>query len=132
MDTNSVYGDQRSVSHVYADNGTFEITRTATDGDGTYAFVGPFKVSVHNSAPIINELIVPRPRLSVNGRLDPLTPAIGVEKVRDHLRPLYGKYGKEADCRIDLFEAAHVELPRMRKLILEWMDRYLTTSGSAG
>ena len=73
----------------------------------------------------INELIVPRPRLSVNGRRDPLTPPLGVEKIRDHLIPLYRQYGRESDCRIELFDSAHVELPEMRKLILEWMDRYL-------
>ncbi|HYM78800.1 MAG TPA: alpha/beta hydrolase family protein [Candidatus Dormibacteraeota bacterium] len=71
----------------------------------------------------INELIVPRARLSVNGRRDPLTPPAGVEKVRDHLMPLYRKYGKEADCRVELFDCAHVELPEMRKIILEWMGR---------
>jgi hypothetical protein len=54
-----------------------------------------------------------------------LTPPAGVEKVRDYLQPLYGKYGKEADCRIELFDCPHVELPEMRKLILEWLDRYL-------
>jgi len=73
----------------------------------------------------INELIVPRAHLSVNGRLDELTPPKGVEKIRDYLMPLYRKYGKEADCRIELFECAHVELPEMRKLILEWTDRHL-------
>jgi Abhydrolase family len=76
----------------------------------------------------INELIVPRARLSVNGRRDPLTPAAGVEKVRDHLMPLYRKYGKESDCRIELFDCEHVELPEMRKLILEWMDRELVAT----
>jgi hypothetical protein len=50
-----------------------------------------------------------------------------VEKVRDHLLPLYRKYGKESDCRIELFDCAHVELPEMRKLILECMDRELVT-----
>jgi alpha/beta hydrolase family protein len=73
----------------------------------------------------INELIVPRARLSVNGRQDPLTPPAGVEKVRDRLLPLYRRYGKEADCRIELFDCAHVELPEMRMRILEWMDRCL-------
>lgn len=73
----------------------------------------------------INELIVPRPHLSVNGRKDPLTPPLGVEKIRDRLRPLYQKYGKAEDCRIDLFDCAHTELPEMRKLILEWMDAKL-------
>ena len=76
----------------------------------------------------INELIVPRAHLSVNGRRDPLTPAAGVEKIRDYLMPLYAKYGKEADCRVELFDCAHVELPEMRKLILEWMDRELVGS----
>ncbi len=73
----------------------------------------------------INELIVPRPRLSVDGRKDPLTPPAGVDKIRDALLPLYKKYGRESDCHIELFDAAHVELPEMRKLILEWLERYL-------
>ena len=37
----------------------------------------------------INELIVPRAHLSVNGRRDELTPPAGVEQVRDKLLPLY-------------------------------------------
>lgn len=73
----------------------------------------------------INELIVPRVHLSVNGKRDPLTPPAGVEKIRDRLMPLYQKFGKETDFRIELFDCAHVELPEMRKLILEWMDRQL-------
>ena len=47
----------------------------------------------------------------------------GVEKIREHLLPLYREHGRESDCRIDLFDCEHVELPEMRKLILEWMDR---------
>jgi len=66
--------------------------------------------------------------LSVNGRRDDLTPPAGVTKVRDHLRPLYRAYGAEADCRIELFDCGHVELPEMRQLILEWMDKYLVAS----
>jgi len=73
----------------------------------------------------INALIVPRPHLSVNGRQDPLTPPAGVEKIRDYLLPLYRKYGKESDCHIELFDCAHVELPEMRTLVLEWMDHFL-------
>jgi hypothetical protein len=73
----------------------------------------------------INELIVPRAHLSVNGRLDPLTPPAGVEKIRDYLLPRYRAHGNEKDCWIELFDCAHVELPEMRTLILEWMDRHL-------
>lgn len=73
----------------------------------------------------INELIVPRPRLSLNGREDGLTPPRGVEKVRDHLLPLYERYGNREDCRIELFDCPHQELPEMREIVLEWLDRYL-------
>src|SRR6185503_19467451 len=75
----------------------------------------------------INELIVPRAHLSVNGLRDPLTPPAGVQKIRDYLLPLYRSHGDEQDCRIELFDCAHVELPEMRKLILERININLTT-----
>jgi dienelactone hydrolase len=86
----------------------------------------------HFQAAEINELIVPRARLSVNGRHDPLTPAIGVEKIRDDLTPLYRQHGCQSDCRIELFDSGHVELPEMRNLILEWLERHLISKDSAG
>jgi alpha/beta hydrolase family protein len=92
-------------------------------GHGIYYYVP--SLLKHFQTSQINELIVPRPRLSVNGRQDDLTPPAGVERVRDHLLPLYRRYGRRDDCRIELFDCAHVELPEMRRLILEWMDRYL-------
>jgi Abhydrolase family len=73
----------------------------------------------------INELIVPRPHLSLNGRRDLLTPPAGVERIRDHLTPLYQKFGKAEDCRVELFDCGHEETPEMRKIVLEWMDKYL-------
>jgi hypothetical protein len=79
----------------------------------------------HFQTATINELIVPRPRLSMNGRWDPLTPAAGVEKIRDHLLPLYRQHGRELDCRIELLDCAHVETPRMRELAVQWIDHHL-------
>jgi len=93
-------------------------------GHGIYYYVP--SLLKHFQTAEINELIVPRPHLSVNGSRDELTPPAGVEKVRDYLIPLYRKYGKEADLHVELFDCAHVELPEMRKLILERMDRHLT------
>ncbi|HTS06701.1 MAG TPA: acetylxylan esterase [Candidatus Eisenbacteria bacterium] len=90
-------------------------------GHGIYYYVP--SLLKHFQTAEINELIVPRAHLSVNGKRDPLTPAAGVEKIRDYLMPLYAKYGKESDCRVELFDCAHVELPEMRGIILEWMDR---------
>jgi len=75
----------------------------------------------------INELIVPRPHLSVNGRKDPLTPPAGVEKIRSHLLPLYRQHGREEDCRIELFDCAHEETPEMRTMVIDWMRRYLVS-----
>jgi hypothetical protein len=99
-------------------------------GHGIYYYVP--SLLKHFETHQINELIVPRPHLSVNGRKDLLTPPAGVERIRDYLLPLYGKYGREEDCRIELFECAHEELPAMRELILEWMDRHLVRkSGDA-
>jgi dienelactone hydrolase len=73
----------------------------------------------------INELIVPRPHLSVNGRKDPLTPPAGIVKIRENLLPLYRQHGREEDCCIELFDCAHEEIPAMRSIIVEWTRRYL-------
>jgi hypothetical protein len=101
-----------------------ELIRThALKEHGIYYYV-PSLLKYFQTADI-NELIVPRAHLSLNGRLDPLTPPAGVEKIRDRLLPLYRQYGKESDCHIELFNCEHVELPEMRKLILQWMDRHL-------
>ena len=92
-------------------------------GHGVYYFV-PSLLKQFDTFQV-NELIVPRPHLSVNGRKDPLTPPAGVEHVREKLLPLYRKYGRERDCRIELFDCAHEETPEMRKIIIDWMQRYL-------
>lgn len=95
-------------------------------GHGVYYFVPSLLKQFTTSQ--VNELIVPRPRLSVNGRRDPLTPPAGVEKVRQYLMPLYQKYGREEDCRIELFDCAHEELPEMRRQIHGWFEKYLRNS----
>jgi hypothetical protein len=100
-------------------------------GHGVYYYV-PSLLKQFDTAQI-NELIVPRPHLSVNGRKDTLTPPEGVIKIRDHLLPFYRKYGRDQDCRIELFDCAHEETPEMRRLIIDWMHRYLAApnAGSA-
>ena len=61
----------------------------------------------------------------MNGRRDKLTPPAGVEKIRDYLLPLYRKYGRAEDLKVELFDCAHEELKEMRAEILGWLDRYL-------
>ncbi len=96
-------------------------------GHGIYYYVpGLLK---HFQAHQINELIVPRAHLSLNGRNDRLTPPAGVERIRDHVLPLYGQYGREADCRIELFDCGHQETPEMRQIVLSWLDNHLVAGG---
>lgn len=97
-------------------------------GHGVYYFV-PSLLKQFDTFQI-NQLMVPRAHLSVNGRKDPLTPPEGVEKIRDKLLPLYRTYGREQDCQIELFDCAHEELPEMRKEILRWMDQSLVSRSS--
>jgi hypothetical protein len=97
-------------------------------GHGVYYFVP--SLLKHFDTFQINELMVPRAHLSVNGRKDPLTPPNGVEKIRNKLLPFYRTYGREQDCQIELFDCAHEELPEMRKQILKWMDQSLVSRSS--
>ncbi len=90
-------------------------------GHGIYYYVP--KLIKHFSTSQINELIVPRRHLSLNGRKDALTPPMGVEKIRDHLLPLYREHGQEKDCRIELFDCGHEETPAMRILVHEWLQQ---------
>jgi Abhydrolase family len=94
-------------------------------GHGIYYYVP--SLLKHFQTHQINELIVPRPHLSLNGRQDPLTPPAGVERVRDHLLPLYEIFGLREDCRIELFDCGHEETPEMRGLMSQWLDKYLVT-----
>jgi hypothetical protein len=96
-------------------------------GHGIYYYV-PHLLK-HFQTHQVNELIVPRPHLSLNGRKDLLTPPAGVERIRNHLLPLYARYGRKEDCRIELFDCGHEETPAVRQLVLEWFDKYLAASG---
>ena len=96
-------------------------------GHGVYYYV-PDLLS-HFQAHEVCELIVPRPHLSLNGRKDLLTPPAGVERIRDHLAPLYGQFGRPEDLRVGLFDCAHEETPEMRAIVAEWLEKHLARDG---
>lgn len=93
-------------------------------GHGLYYFVPSLLKKFDTSQ--INELIVPRPRLSLNGRFDPLTPPEGVEKIRNYLYRLYKTQSKERNCRVELFSCGHEEIPEMRALVVDWLRNGLS------
>lgn len=95
-------------------------------GHGIYYYVP--RLLKHFQAHEVNELIAPRAHLSLNGRQDKLTPPEGVERIRDHLLPFYRKYGREQDCRIELFDCGHEETPEMRAIVSQWLDQYLVNA----
>jgi dienelactone hydrolase len=99
------------------------IAANGLSGHGIYYFVPSLLKQFDTTG--VNELIVPRPHLSVNGRKDSLTPPDGVEKIREKLLPFYRQHGREQDCSIQLFDCGHEETPEMRRMIIEWMRRYL-------
>jgi hypothetical protein len=99
-------------------------------GHGIYYYVP--RLLTRFQAHEICELIVPRPHLSLNGRQDLLTPPAGVQRIRDHLAPLYARYGRVEDCRIELFDCGHQETPTMRAVVGQWLDRHLVAGGQGG
>jgi hypothetical protein len=92
-------------------------------GHGIYYYVPNLRK--HFEAADINALIAPRPRLSLNGRHDLLTPPAGVLKIETEVAPHYARLGRPEDCRIELFDCGHEETEGMRRLVLNWFDRYL-------
>jgi len=89
-------------------------------GHGIYYYVP--RLLKHFTSAQINELIVPRARLSLNGAKDLLTPPAGVERIRKHLQPLYKMFDAEKNLRIELLDCGHEETPVMRELVLQWLD----------
>lgn len=79
----------------------------------------------HFSTASINELIAPRPHLSVNGDLDPLTPVEGLIRIDEHLKQVYSAYGKPEAWKLLRYEAGHTETAEMRTEIIAFLKRWM-------
>jgi PKD repeat protein len=62
-----VQGSLASINHIYADNGTYNVTAVATDEDGTYAALSSLEVVVSNVAPTITGINASNLNLSGDG-----------------------------------------------------------------
>jgi hypothetical protein len=93
------------------------------DGHGIYYYVpGLLK---HFTTSDINRLIAPRPHLSLNGTLDPLTPPEGLDIVDAALTEEYRTRGAPQTWRMFRSESGHTETSEMREAALSFLREHL-------
>ena len=92
-------------------------------GHGVYYYVpGLLK---HFTTSQINELIVPRPHLSLAGNRDKLTPPEGLERIDAELKRAYAAAGKPTNWQLVREDVAHDETPSMRRAAMEFLKIHL-------
>jgi dienelactone hydrolase len=99
------------------------LARDGLDLHGLYYFVPD--LLTHFTTASINELIAPRPHLSLAGIHDPLTPPEGLDRIDTHLRAAYQAAGAAEAWRLSRYDAGHQETPAMREEILAWLERWI-------
>ncbi len=99
------------------------IEQGGLDGHGIYYYVP--NILKHFSTSTINELIAPRPHLSLAGLYDPLTPANGLEKIDTHCKAVYKNHEAEDAWKLITYHTGHFETAHMRREILTFLDKWL-------
>ncbi len=79
----------------------------------------------HFSTAEINELIAPRPHLSLAGRHDPLTPPEGLNIIDTHLQNVYKDLGYKDNWKMMIYDTNHHEELEMRRACIEFLDARL-------
>ncbi|MCA9802738.1 MAG: acetylxylan esterase [Cyanobacteria bacterium HKST-UBA02] len=92
-------------------------------GHGIYYFVP--SLLKHFDTVAINELIAPRPHLSLNGDKDPLTPPAGLDLIDQALRTVYEAHGAPDAWKMFREDHGHFESEAMRTEVLAWLERWL-------
>lgn len=101
---------------------TFE-QESGLSGHGLYYYVpGLLK---HFSTSKICSLAAPRARLSLAGRLDPLTPESGLMKIDKAMKALYKSQHAADRWKLHIENVGHKETPKMRALALDFIERFL-------
>jgi hypothetical protein len=93
------------------------------DGHGIFYYV-PDLLN-HFSTAQINELICPRPHLSLNGIYDRLTPQKGLEIVNEALKKAYREADAEECFELQKYPVAHLETVQMRTEVMKFLNKWL-------
>lgn len=93
------------------------------DGHGIYYYVP--KLLKYFTAGEINAFICPRPRFSLNGMYDRLTPLKGLDLLDKQLREVYQAEGAEDRFVMRKYPVAHLETAQMRADIVEFLKKWL-------
>lgn len=93
------------------------------DGHGIYYYVpGLLK---HFTTAEINQLIAPRPHLSLAGIFDPLTPPQGLDRIDAEVSKAYEEEGAADRWQLFRSPSGHFETAEMRSLIRSFLQRWL-------
>lgn len=99
------------------------IEEKGLDRHGIYYYV-PDLLN-HFTTSQINGLISPRPHLGLAGKLDPLTPVKGLEKIDSDLKQIYKHDGAPDAWELHEYNVGHLETAEMRKDIMEFFKKWL-------
>lgn len=79
----------------------------------------------HFTTSQINGLISPRPHFGLAGRLDPLTPLKGLQKIDADLKQIYQQDGAPDAWQLRIYDVGHLETPAMREDIMSFFKKWL-------
>ncbi|GAA4462615.1 alpha/beta hydrolase [Nibrella saemangeumensis] len=79
----------------------------------------------HFTTSQINALISPRPHFGLAGRLDPLTPLKGLEKINRNLKEVYQREGAPDAWQLKIYDVGHLETADMRQDIMAFFKKWL-------
>jgi dienelactone hydrolase len=99
------------------------LARRALSLHGVYYYVP--SLLKHFTTAQINALIAPRAHLGLAGRLDPLTPAEGLDRIERELQDVYARAGHPERWTLLRYDVAHMETAEGRQAILAFLERFL-------
>jgi hypothetical protein len=79
----------------------------------------------HFTTAQINGLISPRPHFGLAGKLDPLTPQKGLEKIDNNLKEIYKEDRAPDAWQLKIYNVGHLETPEMRQDIMAFFKKWL-------